>query len=466
LSEEKVSRRSWVKYAGAGVVVVAAAAGAGYYATLPKPTPTPTPTTPQPTTPTPTPKPTAPSELKIGTVFPMTGAMALLGLEQYRGTELACDLVNERGGIPGVGTKIKLVVGDAKSEASVAATEAERLITLEKVDILIGTYSSGLAYTASEVAEKYKKIYWEVGATADSIVERGYKYIFRPQVIASANQGALPPKFTEEVICPKMGKKPGEVNYAICTENTLWGRTVMAWGSKEAIARGFNLVATETYSYKATDLSAVITKLKAAAPDILHVAQYISDGILFWRQAKELDFNVKMMIGTGAAHGLPDFYEALGKDADYIMNFDPAPPGFFNPAGLTPEARELLDVYLKRWQAKYGRLPLTHSNMGFMHTWWLLTDVLPRCWKKYGSFDPDSIRLAALETDIPDGASTIIYGCKFAPPEHPWAGQNLRAHMVGMQWKDGKLNVVWPQKYAIVDFVFPLPTWKERKQKA
>lgn len=146
MSEEKVSRRSWVKYAGAGVVVVAAAAGAGYYATLPKPTPTPTPTTPQPTTPTPTPKPTAPSELKIGTVFPMTGAMALLGLEQYRGTELACDLVNERGGIPGVGTKIKLVVGDAKSEASVAATEAERLITLEKVDILIGTYSSGFKF--------------------------------------------------------------------------------------------------------------------------------------------------------------------------------------------------------------------------------------------------------------------------------------------------------------------------------
>jgi branched-chain amino acid transport system substrate-binding protein len=95
--------------------------------------------------------------------------------------------------------------------------------------------------------------------------------------------------------------------------------------------------------------------------------------------------------------------------------------------------------------------------MGFNNTWIFLTDVLPRAIKKYGGIDPESLRKAALDADIPAGGTIQGYGVKFYPPGHEMAGQNERATPVVMQYVDGKTMIAWPVELQTIDPIIPLP---------
>ena len=96
-------------------------------------------------------------------------------------------------------------------------------------------------------------------------------------------------------------------------------------------------------------------------------------------------------------------------------------------------------------------------STGFNQSWVLLTDVLPRAIKKYGGVDPEALRKAALDTDIPDGGTIQGYGVKFFPPGNEMAGQNERSSAVVMQYISGKTQVVWPARLRTADAVLPLP---------
>lgn len=396
------------------------------------------------------------ADIKIGSLFPYSGPMALLGEETFRGAELAREMINEQGGV--LGSQIVYAKADAP-DAAAATSEAERLINVEKVKIILGSYSSALSYTASEVAERNKVIYWEQGAIADPITERGFKYLFR--VLPRASQfGELAAEYAAKVVAPTLKIDPKKMGVGIIFEDTLYGTTVGKYANQRAKELGLNVLASETYSQKAVDLSSIVLKLKALKPDVIIATQYISDGILFWRQAKELALNVKAFIGTGAAHGLLDFPKAVGDDANFILNADPAVG--LNTANLTSRAQQELKTFTDRYTKKYGRPPAVHSTLGYVGAMILFRDVLP----KAGAVDPDKIREAALKVDIPDGDTVIGWGVKFAPPDHKSAGTNLRAYPVLMQWQEQKLHVVFPEKWATRKAILPLPTWEERRKKS
>ena len=114
--------------------------------------------------------------IKIGALYPLSGAMALLGTHASNGTELATTMINERGGIQG--KKIVLVKADVPT-AEAARSETERLISVEKLKLLLGTYSSSLSYVATGVAGKHNIPYYEVDAISDPITQRGFKYLFQ-----------------------------------------------------------------------------------------------------------------------------------------------------------------------------------------------------------------------------------------------------------------------------------------------
>ena len=100
--------------------------------------------------------------------------------------------------------------------------------------------------------------------------------------------------------------------------------------------------------------------------------------------------------------------------------------------------------------------PVTVS-IGFSNTWIFLTDVLPRAIKKYGGIDSESLRKAALETDIPEGGTMQGYGVKFNPPGHVMAGQNERAYPVITQYVDGLPKIVFPTAVKTTDPVLVFP---------
>ena len=387
--------------------------------------------------------------IRIGNLYPLTGPLALFGNEEWRGAETARVVQNEKGGV--LGKKIEYVKADAP-DAKAATTEAERLITVEKVKVIVGSYSSSIAYASTAVAEKYGVICFEMGGIADAITERGFKYTFRINPLAS-DFGIRAIELSEKTICPKLGLKPQDTRVAVIYEDTLYGTTVGTSAVKNGKARGFKIVADEPYSAKAVDLSSLVMKLKAAQPHIIVATSYLNDAILFWRQARELKLNVKAMIGCGGGHGTKDAADALGNDINYIFNVDITQPRNTNEKfcpGITD--------YSNRYQKIFGYPPKSgHSLRAYMGVT-VLWDVI----KRAKSMDPEAIRKAALETDIPEGTTPTGWGVKFAPPGHPSMGTDLRAKPIVMQWFNQDQYAVWPAAAAVKEMVIPLPTWEER----
>jgi branched-chain amino acid transport system substrate-binding protein len=431
------------------------------------------PTTTLTTTPITTPPTTTPSiQIKIGLLFPLTGSMAALGTDQMTGARIAIDLINEMGGISGK-YKITYVIADSQSDPKVAASEAERLITIEKVNLIIGSYASPLALAASEVANRYKTVYYEVGAVTDSITLRNFTYLLRNQPIGG-DYGIVAGLFLKDVVAPMLGKNPQDIRVAIINEDGPYGTSVGVSDEKMAKSFGFNVVLHEAYSASATDLSSLILKLKDAKPDVILATGYYTDTVLFFRQAKELGLKFKVYIGHGAGAGLPATWQALGKDMEYVFNIDPPPP----PPGLnlnlvSPEYRNLISEFVKRFTSERGYPPLTHAFMGFGNTLPLLLNILPLAIEKYGNINSDSILKAAWELTIPDGKGPMLYGVKFSTPANPedtilgkigrpdkpelHIGQNIYARPVVMQWINGSLYIVYPKEWATRSPVIPLP---------
>ena len=387
--------------------------------------------------------------IKIGAIYPLTGGMALLGEESWRGAEVARVLQNKKGGV--LGKQIEFVRGDAP-DANAAVSQANRLISSERLPILIGTYASPLAMAASEVAERNQVIYWEMGGISDPIVQRNFKYLFRITPMGST-YGTKAADYSKEVLAPKFGIAPEKLKVSIVHEDALYGTTVATGAEKRAKEIGLNVLGRDPYSAKATDLSPLVLKLKAAQPDVLIATSYIQDLLIFWKQARELGFWPKAVIGTGAGYALSEFASAMGDDATGVFNVDNT-QYLINPS-FAPGAKEAAQAY----QDLFKEPPRSgHSLMNYMGSQ-VLFDVISRA----GSTDPEAIRKAALATDIPDQKTPMGYGVKFAPPGDKIAGQDIRAFPMIYQWQKGKQLTVWPEAAAVAEAIIPWPSWEKHK---
>jgi branched-chain amino acid transport system substrate-binding protein len=390
---------------------------------------------------------------KIGALYPLTGSLALLGNENLHGARVAVDMLNERGGI--AGNKIELVVGDA-STPDKAQSEAERLSSLENIKVITGTYSSGLSYAASQVIERRGGIYWETGGISDGLTKRGFKNYFRVVFTASQN-GQLAASVTQQIIAKKLNKQPKDITVMVIHEDSDYGTSVASAAEARAKELGFKVAATVPYKASTTDLSALVLRMKAEAPNVVIASSYANDALLLQRQMKQLGVNVDAFIGTGGIYGLPSFAEGLGNAVNGI--FDTEGSANINTASLSPESAKLLEEFKKRFQAAYGQAPSYVGTQGFVGTYLLLDNVL----RKAGALDPDKVRAAAVAVDVPNGGTALGWGVKFAGESDPMRGQNLRAFPVAQQWQGGKLVVVSPENVKTKDAILiPLPAWDKR----
>jgi branched-chain amino acid transport system substrate-binding protein len=394
----------------------------------------------------------AQTEVKIGTIFPLTGALALLGNESFEASDLAREMVNEKFG--GVwGKKVVFVKSDAPDPTS-GANEANRLITHEGMKILIGTYSSSIALAASAVAERNKVIFLEVIASSDEINQRGHKYTFRTNESAS-DLGGSAAVFASEVVGKEMKIEPKKLKIVIFHEDSAYGTSVGKGVKKTADRLGLQVLAYDNYKATSPDLSSIVLRFRALNPDVIIATSYINDAVLFWKTCKQLGLRPKALIGTSAGYGIPDFARLLGPESEGV--FTSEAPALVNPAALSDKAKALDKEFVARWQAKKGRLPAGHAYRAFTGTWVLLTEVLP----KAGAMDPEKIRQAFLKVDLPYGSLPHGLGVKYLPPEDPNAGLNERRIAGIQQWQGGKILQVWPEKLAVAKWInIPLPPWK------
>ena len=399
-----------------------------------------------------------PAEVRIGVIYDMTGPLATAGgYPAYLGTKYAIDMVNAAGGVEG--RMIKPIYVDAQSKVDVAINEAERLLNLEHVDILLGVFPSSQCVPLAQKVEEVKRFMWATVCTSSAVFKnRNLKYVFRPQV-HSEQFGPTSCGFLESNAKSRLGTEPKDLRVAIIYEDSPAGVGISDSNETACKSRGMPIVLKEGYSASTPDLSALITKLKRARADvILHTGQN-QDIALFLRQAKEQGLKWKALLGFGAGYGqVNKLYATVQNDADYIFDVEPIGAHLLDPATLAPGLGKLIDEMVRRYKADAKTEEVSpHLSMGFNGAWIFLNDVLPRAIKKSGGASPEALREAALATDIPEGGTIMGFGVKFYPPGHPMAGQNERSSVPMVQYVGGKTYIVEPAKIRTREPVLPLP---------
>jgi len=232
----------------------------------------------------------------IGVSLSATGRYADTGKYQQEACLLWEEIVNKRGGL--LGRPVKFIVYDDQSDPTRGAQLFEKLITQDNVDLVLGPYSSAVTQAVSTVTEKYKFPMVAGGASADELWQRGYKYIFGVYTPA--------PAYFEGMI--EILAKEGIKTMAVVNEDSLFPKSTVKGAIEMAEKQGIKIVFREEYPVKATDVSSLLLKAKAANPDVLLGGSYLPDSLLIHRQAKDLNLNPKVFTySVGPA--LPEFYQ-------------------------------------------------------------------------------------------------------------------------------------------------------------
>jgi branched-chain amino acid transport system substrate-binding protein len=369
----------------------------------------------------------AQAPIRIGASLSLTGTYAALGLNQQRGYQLCARQVNDKGGV--LGRKIEFVFYDDQSQPATGVRLYERLITQDRVELIMGPYSSAISEAVANVNEKYKMPMIAPMASTTSIFKKGRKFIFMVQSPAEV--------YLEGLI--DAAAKKGLKTVALINEDTLFPKATVQGTIELAKKKGLQVVFVEAYPKGNTDFSAILTKLRAANPDVLGAATYFDDAVAITRQMRELNFNPKMY-GVTVGGDLPKFYELLGKNAEYVYGATQ-----WEPELPYPGSKEFVEAYKKEFP---GADLSYHSAGGYGGC-----QVLVEAIKRAGSLDGEKIRAEILKLDF-----NTIYG-GFNVDED---GFQVSHKMVMFQWQDGKKVIVWPDDLAAGPLRFPTPPWNQR----
>jgi branched-chain amino acid transport system substrate-binding protein len=368
----------------------------------------------------------AQTPIKIGASMSVTGTYAKPGSYQKEGYDICIDELNAKGGL--LGRKVELVIYDDQSQPATAVKLYEKLITEDKVDAVMGPYSSAVSEAVANVTEKYKKVMVAPLAATTSIFKKGRKYIF--MVITPAEN------YLDGLI--DMAAKRGLKTVAIINEDTLFPKASAAGTAEAAKKRGMQVVLQEAYPKGNTDFSALLVKIKAANPDVIAAGTYFDDAVAITRQMKELNVNPKMF-GLTVGGDLPEFYDLLKQNAEYVYGstqWDESLP--------YPGQKEFLAAYTK----KFKHEPSYHAAAGYAGCL-----IYGEAVKRAGTLDADKVREQLLKMEI----KTAFGDYKVEPD-----GFQVAHKMVMLQWQDGKRVVVWPDDLASGKLRYPTPEWGKR----
>jgi branched-chain amino acid transport system substrate-binding protein len=397
----------------------------------------------------------AQEEIRIGVIYPLTGAAASTGIELKNAAQLAADLINGTdrslglplagaGGLPGLkGAKIKLVFADHQGNPQVGATEAERLITEHKVAALQGAYFSTVTTTASQVAERNGVPFLNADSSSPALTQRGFKWFFRTTPHDELFvQNAF--EFLRDLQKKKGFAQPKRI--AIFAENTEFGTGAAKLQERYAKENGFEVVEKVLYPPKGTQLTSEVQKLKASRPDLVMQSSYLGDAILSMKTYKDLGFLPTALLANDAGFNDSEFLKTMGKDGNFVISREVWALDLGAKKPVIARANALL-------QARHGVNFNGNSARAFTGVF-ALADAINRA----GSTKPEAIQKALQQTNIP-GADLIM----------PWGGiqfdatgQNTKGAGIIVQVQDGKYVTVWPFDLASKDVIWPMPGWDKR----
>jgi branched-chain amino acid transport system substrate-binding protein len=385
--------------------------------------------------------------VKIGILWPLTGNAAVAGQASKAAVEVALDIINNAhpelgslplaatAGLPNLGgAKLEVTYVDHEGNPSTAQQLATRLITQDKVNVLMGAYQSSCSFTATAVAERYGVPFMVGESSALNITTRNFKWTFRATPIATDYARTYMRFFAD---MKKDGHKIGSI--AIINENTDYGTSVGDAIEAEAKKASLPVAIRIPYSASSTDVSAQVLQLKQAQPDVVIFISYTADAILYVKTMKNLDYRPPMVIGDDTGFSDPSFIPAVSDISQEVMNRSAWDVG---KAGST--TYKINEMY----KAKTGR-DLDDTSARNMQSFFALADAINRA----GSTDPEKIRDALTKTDLkPDQLMMGYQGIKFDN-----TGQNILASTYLIQLHGKSYELVWPEPNAAAKLQWPMP---------
>lgn len=380
--------------------------------------------------------PEAEKIIYIGAAVSETGKYSREGKDTRQGYGVWLDWVNnEYGGINVAGDryKVQLVMYDDEGDPDTTARLVEQLINEDRVDFLLGPYSSSLTQSASAIAEKYGKIMVEGNGAAETLFERGFKNLFA--VLTPAGN------YTQSAL--QMLAAQGAQTVVIAYEDTAFPTSVAEGAQRWAAEYGLEVLGVETYPKDVADVSGIMSKFKELEPDVFVGGGHFNDAVLFIRAAKELNFNPKAMVITVGPSN-PKLIDEVGADAEYIIG----PTQWEASMSYEDEYFGSAADYAARYQEMWNEVP-TYQAAESTATALALHLAI----EDAGSLDTDTVREALYALDV-----VTFYG----PINFDETGKNASKPMGAIQVQNGEILVVAPSNAAITDVLYPAPTWKDR----
>jgi branched-chain amino acid transport system substrate-binding protein len=357
-------------------------------------------------------------DIPIGVNMPLTGAFAASGNYVAEGAKIAVDEINARGGV--LGRKLRLVVEDNKSNPSEAAAVAEKLITRDKVPVMLGAWGSTLTLATLPRLMDYEVPMVVETSGADKITKSGNPYVFRI---------AAPAVMEAEGFRQKLGSF-GIRKAAFLIVNNDWGRSTQQAFVDMFKKNGVEVGVTEVMDQAAQDISAQLTRIKATDADTLIVTTAVEQLTLVLRQASGLGLPQRMFT-TGGSQSPDQLVEHAGDAANgtvHLVFFSPWAP---DETGNPDQAR----AFIKTWSDK--GLPfagLTESFRGHDGI-----SVIAAALEKAGSDKPAAITEALWSTSI-DGLNGPISFQKDGP-EGEESGQSA-PRIYFIEVNEGKISLL------------------------
>ncbi len=372
----------------------------------------------------------------LGAAVSETGKFSREGKDTRQGYGVWLDWVNnEYGGIK-VGDeryKVELIMYDDEGDPDTAARLVEKLINEDRVDFLLGPYSSFLTQSASAIAEKYNKIMIEGNGAAEPLFERGFQNLF----------AVLTPAVNYTRSALQLLADQGAETVVIAYEDTAFPTSVADGAQRWAEEYGLEVLGVETYPVNVADVSGIMAKFKELEPDIFIGGGHFNDAVLFIRAAKELDFNPKAMVITVGPSN-PKLIEEVGADSEYVIG----PTQWEASMSYADEYFGTAAEYAARYENLWGEPP-TYQAAESTATALALHIAIEQA----GAIDTDAVRASLRNLDVVTFYGPISFDAK---------GRNAAKPMGAIQIQNGEILVVAPTNAAVAELNYPAPTWKDR----
>jgi branched-chain amino acid transport system substrate-binding protein len=364
--------------------------------------------------------------IKIGVALSETGNLADSAKHYWRGIELWRDKTNASGGL--LGKKVEFVIYDDRSDPATSARLYERLITSDKVDLLVSTIGSAQAATATAVAEKHKRIMINGGGASESIQLRGFKYIFQTAARISNYVDGIDP----------LMKKYNVKTMAFVARDYGAARDMEKTLKKMADKNGVKIVLSEYFPSGNVDFSSQIARARQLQPDLWVSVGYPNEAIEMVRQFHASNYMPKIFIHNGVAQ--EDFLKATGKEGEYAIGMS-----LYEPTLKTSGNVE----FVRDFKAKYNYEPGYYSSFGYNAVY-----VLGEAVKKAGSLDQEALRkvLSTMKIDTVMGKHEV----------DPATGMQIGINGLLVQVLNGKREIIWPDDLRTAEAKIPVPGWDKR----